>query len=139
MINPRTRQELIKKIQDLRGSKVLVYVTGDRPPAGANIGEDAVRPMLEHLRRIGQVDQLDVFIYSRGGAVDVPWRMNCAFRSTADRWNALVPFRANSAATLLCLAADEIVLGKHGELGPIDPIVSRGIPGQTGPVSDLRN
>ena len=32
-----------------------------------------------------------------------------------------MPFRANSAATLLALGADTIVLGRHGELGPIDP------------------
>jgi len=129
-----TRQVLIKKIQELRGSRLLVYVTGDRPPTVNNIGDDAVRPMVEHLRRMGSVEQLDLFIYSRGGAIDVPWRLNSAFRSTAKRWSALVPFRANSAATLLCLGADEIILGHHGELGPIDPIMSRGIPGQTGPM-----
>ena len=31
-----------------------------------------------------------------------------------------MPFRAKSAATLLCLAADELVLGSLGELGPLD-------------------
>ena len=33
---------------------------------------------------------------------------------------AYVPFEAKSAATLLCLAADELVLGDLGELGPLD-------------------
>jgi len=33
----------------------------------------------------------------------------------------LVPFRANSSATLLALGADTIILGQQGELGPIDP------------------
>jgi hypothetical protein len=130
----QSRQDLIKKIEDLRGSKVLVYVTGDRTPIPSNIGDDAVRPIVEHLRRLGRVDQLDLFIYSRGGAIDVPWRLNNALRSAAKRWSALVPFRANSAATLLCLGADEIVLGHHGELGPIDPIMNFGAPGQTGPI-----
>ena len=31
-----------------------------------------------------------------------------------------MPFEAKSAATLLCLAADELVLGDLGELGPLD-------------------
>ena len=31
-----------------------------------------------------------------------------------------MPFWAKSAATLLCLGADKIVLGEHAELGPLD-------------------
>lgn len=126
------RQELIRTIERLRESRVLVYVTSDRAPIGGNIGDDAVRPIVQHLRRMGTVEKLDLFIYSRGGAIDVPWRLNSAFRRNADRWDALVPFRANSAATLLCLGADQIVLGGHGELGPIDPIMNLGIPGPNG-------
>lgn len=115
------RVELITKIEELRRTRVLVYVTGDRENVSTNIGDDAVRPILSHLRSIGAVEKLDVLIYSRGGAIDVPWRLNSAFRRTAAEWDALIPFRANSSATLLTLGADKIVLGRHGELGPIDP------------------
>jgi hypothetical protein len=31
-----------------------------------------------------------------------------------------VPFQAKRAATLLCLAGDELALGSLGELGPLD-------------------
>lgn len=118
------RKELIEKIEQHRGSKVVCYVTGDRSPAGSQIGDDAVRPMYDHLRHLGHVDKLDFFIYSRGGAMDVPWRLVNALRTTADNWNILVPFRAQSAATLIALGADKIVLGPQGELGPIDPIMT---------------
>ncbi|HEX6700308.1 MAG TPA: hypothetical protein VF101_06205 [Gaiellaceae bacterium] len=118
------RKALIQQIEEVRDSRVLVYVTGDRAPAAAQIGDDAVRPMYSHLREIGQVKKLDLFIYSRGGAIDVPWRVVTALRQTSDEWNILVPFRANSAATLIALGADTIVLGRQGELGPIDPIMT---------------
>src|SRR6266511_4405787 len=118
------RKSLIEQIEQLRGSRVLTYVTGDRAPAAAQIGDDAVRPMYSHLREIGQVDKLDLLIYSRGGAIDVPWRIVTALRQTSDEWSILVPFRANSAATLIALGADSIVLGRQGELGPIDPIMT---------------
>lgn len=85
------------------------------------MGDDAWRPMITQLRRLGHVEKLDVFIYSRGGAIDVPWRLNNAFRQVADAWSVLIPFRANSAATLLSLGADEVILGPQAELGPIDP------------------
>lgn len=118
------RKTLIEQIETLRGSRVLCYVTGDRAPATAQIGDDAIRPMYDLLREIGQTEKLDFFIYSRGGAIDVPWRIVTALRTVAKHWSILIPFRANSAATLLALGADEIVLGRFGELGPIDPIMN---------------
>jgi hypothetical protein len=130
-----SRKSLIERIEEIRESRVVVYVTGDRQPATAQLGDDAVRPLYDHLRAIGHVPRLDLFIYSRGGAIDVPWRIANALRATSDEWNMLVPFRANSAATLLGLGADQIVLGRQGELGPIDPImaIQRQVPNPAGP------
>lgn len=118
------RKALIDGIETMRESRVIVYVTGDRAPAPAQMGDDAVRPLYDHLRAIGHQPKLDLFVYSRGGAIDVPWRIATAMRSASDTWNVLVPFRANSAAALLALGADQIVWGKQGELGPIDPQVN---------------
>jgi hypothetical protein len=119
----KRRKELIQRLETLRGSRVIAYVTSDRQPATAQIGDDAVRQLFEHLRQVGHVDKLDFLIYSRGGAIDVPWRIVTSLRRSSDEWHALVPFRANSAATLIALGADTIVLGQQGELGPIDPIL----------------
>ncbi|MEX0625558.1 MAG: hypothetical protein WD402_03340 [Chloroflexota bacterium] len=118
------RVQLLRRIERLRGSRVISYVTGDRQPVPAQIGDDAVRPMYELLREIGHVKRLDLFLYSRGGAIDVPWRLATALRQAADEWRVLIPFRANSAGTLLALGADQIVMGRQGELGPIDPIMN---------------
>ena len=115
------RLELIGELEAARESRVITYVTGDRQPATSQIGDDSVRPLVDHLRRMGHVERLDLFIYSRGGAIDVPWRLATALRQASDEWNILIPFRANSAATLLALGADAIVMGPQGELGPIDP------------------
>ena len=38
----------------------------------------------------------------------------------------LIPFRAHSAATVIALGSDEIVMTRMGELGPIDPTISNG-------------
>ncbi len=124
------RKELIEQIEKLRGSRLVTYVTSDRPPTPGQIGGDAVRQLYEHLRNLEHVKKLDLFLYSTGGAIDVPWRIVTALREASDEWNVLIPFRANSAATLLALGADTIVLGPQGELGPIDPIltISRMIP-----------
>jgi hypothetical protein len=136
------RKALIERIEQMRGTRVITYVTGDRHPWGAQIGNDAIRPLYAHLRQLQSVQALDLFIYSRGGDIDVPWRIATGLRGTAVEWTALVPFRANSAATLLALGADEIVMGPQAELGPIDPIMNirrPAGPGQPGMVDESVN
>ena len=139
------RQREIEEIERIRGSRVITYVTGDRNPVSARIGDDAVRPFFDVLRELDAAEQIDLFIYSQGGAIEVPWRIASALRRYATNWNILIPFRANSAATLLALGADEIVLGRHGEMGPIDPILSiqrrTGVPGHpdSAPLDDTIN
>ncbi len=118
------RKALIERIEKMRGSHVIVYVTGDRHPWSAQIGNDALRPLYDHIRQGASPESLDMFIYSRGGDIDVPWRIASGLRTSAKKWNVLIPWRANSAATLLALGADEIVMGPQAELGPIDPIMN---------------
>ena len=125
------RKDLIKQIQDLRKSKVIVYFTGDRQPIGSVIAEDAVRPLYDHLVSVGINDKIDLFIYSRGGNVSVPWRIVSMFREFCDEFSVLVPYKAYSAATLLSLGADKILMGKKAELGPIDPTLVKMATGET--------
>ena len=119
------RRELIRRIELARKSRVLTYVCSDRTGLPAQVAEDAVRPMYDVLHQMGAVDRLDLFLYSRGGATEVPWRIVSMLREHCRRLGALVPFRAHSAATLIALGCDEIVMGPNAELGPIDPAVPR--------------
>lgn len=105
-------RELIKEIQEIRASKVVVYFTGDRQLAGARIAEDAVRPLYDHLLAVGKSPKIDIFLYSRGGDVSVPWRIISMFREFCDELSILVPYKAHSAATLMSLGADKILMGK---------------------------
>jgi len=127
------RLQLIEQIETARGSKVVVYVTGDRQPwqlFGSRIAEDAVRPLYKHLSRLPQqLKRIDFFLYSRGGDVSVPWRIVSAIREFCEEFSVLIPYKAYSAATMICLGADQIVMGKKAELGPIDPTLTRAIAG----------
>jgi hypothetical protein len=125
------RKSLIKTIQKIRGSKLIVYFTGDRRFASAMIAEDAVRPLYEHLLSIGKNSKINLFLYSRGGDVSVPWRIVSMFREFCDEFSVLIPYKAHSAATLISLGADKIIMGKKAELGPIDPVLVRGVIGES--------
>lgn len=130
----QARIELIRNIQELRDSKVLVYFTGDRPPIGSRIAEDAVRPLYKHL--LGLVEttperkKIDLFLYSRGGDVSVPWRIVTMMREFCEDFCVLIPYKAHSAATMIALGADRIVMGKKAELSPIDPTLVRAVIGE---------
>lgn len=131
--------DLIAELQKIRGSEVVVYFTGDRFPVPAQIAEDAVRPLYEHLLNLfldedeGKDQEkkvVDLFLYSRGGNVGVPWRIASMIREFCDEFNVVIPYKAQSAATLLSLGADNIVMGRKAELGPIDPSLVRATVGE---------
>jgi ATP-dependent protease ClpP protease subunit len=115
------RIDLIRAIEKERNSRVITYLTGDRSNASAQIHHDALETLYEHLETIGKVDNLDLFLYSRGGEVMAPYRIVRLCREFCKRFGVLIPYRAHSAATQLSLGADEIIMGKMSELTPIDP------------------
>lgn len=81
-----------------------------------------VRDLLSQLS--GREDfcgELSVLLESPGGYPDDVYRMILALREYATDLEILVPQWAKSAATLFCLAANTIHIGKYGELGPLDP------------------
>ncbi|MCL6446648.1 MAG: hypothetical protein K6U04_00620 [Armatimonadetes bacterium] len=117
------RVKTIQKIAGLRESAVICYLTGDRENVNTRIAPDVLPVFYRHLEMIGRRKRIDLFLYTRGGDILTPWRLVHLIREYADEFNVLVPFRAYSAGTLVCLGADEIVMGKMGELGPIDPSV----------------
>jgi hypothetical protein len=125
------RKDFINTIQQARNSKLIVYFTGDRRFAGSMIAEDAVRPLYDHLLSIGKNSKIDLFLYSRGGDVSVPWRIVSMFREFCDEFSVLIPYKAHSAATLISLGADRIVMCKKAELGPIDPVLVKGTVGES--------
>lgn len=125
--------ELISSLEKERGSKVIVYFTGDRRPFASKIAEDAVRSLYEHLLNLDFNEEkkvIDLFLYSRGGDVSVPWRIASMVREFCEEFNILIPYKAQSAATLISLGADNIIMGKKAELGPIDPTLVKATIGE---------
>lgn len=133
-LNNQIGNTLIQKIEKEIESKVIVYFTGDRHPFGSRIAEDVVRPLYDHLIDLKFEEgnrKIALYLYSRGGDVSVPWRIVSMIREFCDEFCVLIPYRAQSAATLLSLGTDTIVMGKKAELGPIDPTLVKATIGET--------
>lgn len=116
------RIELIKKIESLRGSRVITYATSDRQgPVNARVAMDIIPIISSQLRKIGKTEKIDLVLYSSGGDTMVPWRLVSMIREYCDHFSVLIPYKAHSAATMIALGADEIVMSDMSELSPIDP------------------
>jgi hypothetical protein len=116
-----SRLDDYKRLEALRESKLLVYVTSDRQNAETNIGSDVLASFANHLDTLGDVNKITLFLYSLGGSTLAAWSIVNLIRSFCKDFEVIVPFRAQSAATLISLGSDRIVMTKQGTLGPIDP------------------
>ena len=131
------RKRFYQKIEGERNSKVIAYVTGDRPGMGAQIGADTPDIFLEHLDVIGKVDKISLIIYTCGGDTLAAWNIINLFREFCNELEVIVPNKCRSSGTLMALGANSIVMTKQATLGPIDPSITRSmspiIPNSTPP------
>lgn len=63
---------------------------------------------------------IDLLLNSNGGNIYAAYKMICVLRSKCNKLRAIIPFYAKSAATLMVLGADKIIMGHQSELGPLD-------------------
>jgi hypothetical protein len=119
------RAVLYKKLEAKRQRPLIVYVTSARRQAEAQIASDAISEIVAQLQSLPQdATELDLYLVSNGGDGTVAWRIVSLIRERVRRFSVLVPQAAFSAATLIALGADEIVMHPYGNLGPTDPQIT---------------
>ncbi|KUO69793.1 MAG: peptidase [Desulfosporosinus sp. BRH_c37] len=111
------RVSLIEHLEQLRNSKVLVYFSY------TPLDDTILVPLYKQLKEIGHTKKIDLVLHSYGGAVDTPYKVVMLIREFCEEFAVIVPFVAKSAASMLVLGADEVIMGPISELGPIDPLV----------------
>jgi hypothetical protein len=72
------------------------------------------------LRSMGRIDKLSLFIKSDGGSGQASLRIINLLRQFAGRLTVLVPLECASAATMLALGADRILMGPLAHLSAVD-------------------
>lgn len=116
-----TRQQLFLDLeQHLKRPVVTVFTSFHYPVA---IGDEDVEMLEGMLRSLALENGVAVMISSPGGSGLAAERMINLLRSysgTGEYW-AIVPAKAKSAATMVCLGASKILMGPASELGPVDP------------------
>jgi hypothetical protein len=118
------RRDLYQQLESKRNSKVLVYVTGDRRQMETKISSEVLDFFTHHLDLIYKADRISLLLYTRGGETLAAWSIVNLIRQFTDDFEVIVPSKAHSAGTLMCLGANRIVMTKQATLGPIDPSVN---------------
>ncbi len=119
------RKYLVLLHQHTRRAVILYATKWTQPdpniaPQLVSVIDEDVQALMEVINRVTERN-LDLILHSPGGSADAAEGMVMYLRSKFSHIRVVVPHLAMSAATMIACAADEIVLGKHSFLGPIDP------------------
>lgn len=110
-------QSTIAALERKRGSRVFCMIHG----RGGHICDvHTIDEVIRHRREFRKGKILDILIPSPGGSPDAAYRLIKFLRRRYEKVNAIVPLKAKSAATLMCLGADRISMGEFAQLGPVD-------------------
>jgi hypothetical protein len=119
------RRKYLAALAQQTGRAVIVYETAylearslDPTSVAVHLGD--LQGFMEAVSNVHE-RELDLFLHSPGGSAEAAESIVEYLRTRFDHIRVIVPLAAMSAATMIALAADEIVMGTHSQLGPIDP------------------
>lgn len=117
---------LISQIEDITKRRTLTYFAASQDSPAAFINDGDSTQIEDLLRLPNKYPGLDLILNSNGGYATSAERIinvcrTYTKRNKVDEFRVIVPRVAKSAATMVSLGADSILLCDNAELGPIDP------------------
>jgi ClpP class serine protease len=121
------RYGLIRRLEKKRNSRVITLIHRQETmrflgfPIMRYIDINDSEEILRAVRLTPEAMPVDMIIHTPGGLVLSAEQIAMALRRHKAKVTIFVPHYAMSGGTLLCLAADEVVMDENAVLGPIDP------------------
>lgn len=121
------RHRKISTIEKERKSRVILIVHRQETmrllgfPLVQYINMSDTEEVIHAIRMTDPDMPLDIILHTPGGVALAALQIARALRDHRGHTTVFVPHYAMSGGTLIALAGDEIVLGPHAVLGPIDP------------------
>jgi hypothetical protein len=114
------RQLLIRDIEAITGRRLCVFFCSPYFPT--SITDHDVDRLHEIIREDGG-GPFDLLLETEGGSTDATEALIKIIRAVNRDFRVIVPGRAKSSGTMICLASVGIVMGTTSQLGPIEPFV----------------
>ncbi len=132
--NPPTNQDIVRRkylkdLSDYTHRNTILYATAfdttkaqlhGMPSSLTSIVLEDIRAFMSAIQGL-KGDNLDLILHSPGGSLETTEQLVKYLRAKFKHIRAIIPQSAMSAATMLACACDEIIMGKHSAIGPIDP------------------
>jgi uncharacterized protein (DUF2267 family) len=129
-VNPfDLRKQTIQAIENITKVPLICYVSKTSSilrGTPVSIDEEDIVGFSDLITKT-EGENVDIFIISNGGSPEAAERIVKLLRSKYKKIRFFISGNAYSAATMMCFAADEIIMHCQGTLGPIDPQIG-GIP-----------
>jgi hypothetical protein len=136
------RRKYLNLATQTTGRPTILYASAwltnsNAPPQLLSVTDEDVHGFIEAVHGLAGPN-LDLILHSPGGSGTAAEAIVKYLRTRFNHIRVIVPHMAMSAATMIACAANEIAMGKHSFLGPIDPQVQlqtglglRSVPAQT--------
>jgi hypothetical protein len=133
------RHNYLKALHEKTGRNVIAYYSGflSKQIGGIEINDEDKNGFMMAVHKLDRSKGLDLIIHTPGGNISSTQSIvDYLHKMFAKNVRAIVPQIAMSAGTMLACSCKEIWMGKHSNLGPIDPHIN-GIPAY-GVLSEFR-
>ncbi len=126
-INPldTVRRKYLKKIYQVTGRNTIAYYSGwlQKPQAAdAAVNDKDKSGLMLTINKLDRTKGLDLILHTPGGDIAATESLvDYLYAMFGKDFRVIVPQISMSAGTMIAFASKEIVMGKHSNLGPIDP------------------
>jgi ClpP class serine protease len=124
----KVRQKYLMELHRHTGRNIICYYSGflSKPRIeGIELNDDDKNGFMLCVHKLERTKGLDLFIHTPGGSgAATASLIDYLKRMFGNDIRAFVPQIAMSAGTILACACREIVMGKHSNLGPVDPQIN---------------
>ncbi|MBM3251794.1 MAG: hypothetical protein FJZ11_03325 [Candidatus Omnitrophica bacterium] len=131
------QKNLLKELQTISSRKTFAYLANFKtyPHNMINFDDKSfVSALMDSIPKT--TEAIDFILHSPGGFAESTEMIVKLLRSRYKHIRFIIPHSAKSAATMLALSGNEILMTPSAELGPIDPQVSGAISGPAQSIID---
>lgn len=121
----QVRRRYLGQMQELTGRNIIAYYSACLTKPGieqSSITDEDKNGFMMAIHKMDRTAGLDLILHTQGGSVAATQSIvHYLHQMFGNDIRAVIPQYAMSAGTMVALSCKEIIMGKHSNLGPIDP------------------